>query len=46
VSRESPRNQTRSAAPQSVAGVTATGTSEVSATAAARLSLGLIDTYA
>jgi flagellar hook-length control protein FliK len=46
VSREPPRNQTRSAAPQSVAGVTATGTSEVSAAAAARLSLGLIDTYA
>ena len=46
VSRESPRNQTRSAAPQSVTGITAAGTSEVSASAAAPLSLGLIDTYA
>ena len=45
VSREPPRNQTRSAAPQHSA-VSAIGSSEVSASSAARVSLGLIDTYA
>jgi flagellar hook-length control protein FliK len=45
VSRESPR-QTRSSAPQSVAAVSAVGSSDVSVSAAVRLSLGLVDTYA
>jgi flagellar hook-length control protein FliK len=45
VSRESPR-QTRSSAPQSVAAVSAIGSADVSVSAAVRLSLGLVDTYA
>jgi flagellar hook-length control protein FliK len=45
VSRESPR-QNRSSAPQSVAAVSAVGSSDVSVSAAVRLSLGLVDTYA
>ena len=43
VSRESPR-QTRSPAPQSVSSVSAVGSSDAST--AARMSLGLVDTYA
>jgi flagellar hook-length control protein FliK len=46
VSRESPRNQSRSPAPQSVGAVSAIGGSDVSASAAVRASLGLVDTYA
>jgi flagellar hook-length control protein FliK len=46
VSRESPRNQGRPAASQSVSGVSAVGSSEVSTSAAVRMSLGLVDTYA
>jgi flagellar hook-length control protein FliK len=45
VSRESPR-QTRPSSPPSVAAVSAVGTSDVSVSAAVRLSLGLVDTYA
>jgi flagellar hook-length control protein FliK len=45
VSRESPR-QTRSSLPQSVGAVSAVGSSDVSVSAAVRLSLGLVDTYA
>jgi flagellar hook-length control protein FliK len=45
VSRESPR-QSRSTLPQSVAAVSAVGSSDVSVSAAVRLSLGLVDTYA
>lgn len=45
VSRESPR-QTRSSSPQSVGAVSAVSTSDVSVSAAVRLSLGLVDTYA
>jgi flagellar hook-length control protein FliK len=45
VSRESPR-QSRSPAPQSVAAVSAIGSSDVSVSAAVRLNLGLVDTYA
>jgi flagellar hook-length control protein FliK len=47
VSREPPRNQTRSAASHnSSASAISSGSSEVSATSSARVSLGLIDTYA
>jgi flagellar hook-length control protein FliK len=46
VSRESPRNRTRSPAPQSVGAVSAIGSSDVSASSAVRASLGLVDTYA
>jgi len=46
VSRESPRNQSRPAASQSVSGVSAVGSSDVSTSAAVRMSLGLVDTYA
>ena len=46
VSREPPRNQTRSQAPQSISAVSAVGSSDVSTTAAVRMSLGLVDTYA
>jgi flagellar hook-length control protein FliK len=49
VSREPPRNQTRSQAPQSisaVSAVSAVGSSDVSTAAAVRMSLGLVDTYA
>jgi flagellar hook-length control protein FliK len=46
VSRESPRNQGRPAASQSVSGVSAVGSSDVSTSAAVRMSLGLVDTYA
>jgi len=45
VSRESPR-QSRSTLPQGVAAVSAVGSSDVSVSAAVRLSLGLVDTYA
>jgi flagellar hook-length control protein FliK len=46
VSREPPRNQTRSQAPQSISAVSAVGSSDVSTAAAVRMSLGLVDTYA
>ena len=46
VSRESPRNQGRSQAQQSVAAVSAVGSADVSTAAAVRMSLGLVDTYA
>jgi flagellar hook-length control protein FliK len=46
VSRESPRNQSRSPSPQSVAAVSAIGSSDVGASSAVRSSLGLVDTYA
>jgi flagellar hook-length control protein FliK len=46
VSRESPRNQARSTASQSISGVSAVGGSDVSTSAAVRMSLGLVDTYA
>ena len=45
VSRESPR-QSPSSAPQSIAAVSAVGSSDVSVPAAVRISLGLVDTYA
>jgi flagellar hook-length control protein FliK len=45
VSRESPR-QSRSPAPQGIAAVSAVGSPDVSVSAAVRLSLGLVDTYA
>jgi flagellar hook-length control protein FliK len=46
VSREPPRNPTRSRAPQSIAAVSATAGSGTSTAVAARISLGLVDTYA
>jgi flagellar hook-length control protein FliK len=46
VSREAPRNQSRSTPSQSVSGVSAVGSSDVSTSAAVRMSLGLVDTYA
>lgn len=46
VSREPPRNQTKSQSPQSVSAVSAVGSADVSASAAVRMSLGLVDTYA
>jgi flagellar hook-length control protein FliK len=46
VSRESPRNQSRPAASHSVSGVSAVGSSDVGTSAAVRMSLGLVDTYA
>jgi flagellar hook-length control protein FliK len=46
VSRDSPRSQTRSPASQSITGVSAVGSSGISAAAAVRMSLGLVDTYA
>jgi flagellar hook-length control protein FliK len=46
VSREPPRNQTRSAASQNPSVAAISGSSEVSTTTAVRASLGLIDTYA
>jgi flagellar hook-length control protein FliK len=45
VSRESPR-QARSSPSPSVAAVSAVGSQDVSVSAAVRLSLGLVDTYA
>jgi hypothetical protein len=45
VSRESPR-QSPSSAPQSIAAVSSVGSSDVSVSAAVRMSLGLVDTYA
>jgi flagellar hook-length control protein FliK len=45
VSRESPRNQTKSQAPQSISAVSAVGSADVSTVAASRMSLGLVDTY-
>jgi flagellar hook-length control protein FliK len=47
VSRESPRNQGRSnSSSRSVSGVSAIGGSDAHATSSARVSLGLVDTYA
>ena len=46
VSRESPRNQGKSQAQQSVSAVSAVGSADVSTAAAVRMSLGLVDTYA
>jgi flagellar hook-length control protein FliK len=46
VSRESPRNRTKSQSPQSVSAVSAVGSADVGAAAAVRMSLGLVDTYA
>lgn len=46
VSRESPRNQARNSPAPSVNSVTAVGSADVSSPAAARVSLGLVDTYA
>jgi flagellar hook-length control protein FliK len=46
VSREPPRNQTRSQAPQSISAVSAVGSSDVSTASAVRMNLGLVDTYA
>lgn len=46
VSRESPRNQTKSVMPPSVAAVSAIGSSDVGTSSAVRMSLGLVDTYA
>jgi flagellar hook-length control protein FliK len=46
VSRESPRNQTKTPAPQGISAVSAAGSAEVSVSAAVRASLGLVDTYA
>jgi flagellar hook-length control protein FliK len=46
VSREPPRNQSKPSSPQSVSAVSAIGSAEVSTTAAARIGLGLVDTYA
>jgi len=46
VSREPPRNQTRSRIPQSITAVSATAGSDTSTAVAARVSLGLVDTYA
>jgi flagellar hook-length control protein FliK len=45
VSRESPRQRPPSS-PQSIAAVSAVGSSDVSVSAAVRISLGLVDTYA
>jgi flagellar hook-length control protein FliK len=46
VSRESPRNQTKSDSPRSVASVSAVGSADISVASAVRSSLGLVDTYA
>ncbi len=46
VSRESPRNQARPQAPQSIAAVSAVGSTDVGSAAAVRMNLGLVDTYA
>jgi flagellar hook-length control protein FliK len=46
VSRESPRNQSNPSSPQTIGAVSAVGSSDVSVSSAARLSLGLVDTYA
>jgi flagellar hook-length control protein FliK len=46
VSRESPRNQTKSQTPQSISAMSAVGSADVSTAAAVRMSLGLVDTYA
>jgi flagellar hook-length control protein FliK len=45
VSREPPRNQSKATSVQAVAGVSASS-ADLSASSAARLSLGLVDTYA
>jgi flagellar hook-length control protein FliK len=45
VSREPPRNQTKSQTPQSISAVSAIGSADVSTVAASRMSLGLVDTY-
>lgn len=46
VSRESPRNQTRSSSPQAISAITAAGSADVSVPATVRATLGLVDTYA
>jgi flagellar hook-length control protein FliK len=46
VSRESPRQQSKNPAPQGVAAVSAIGGTNMAATSAVRVSLGLLDTYA
>jgi flagellar hook-length control protein FliK len=46
VSRESPRNPSKSATPQGISAVSAVGSAESSASVALRMSLGLVDTYA
>ena len=46
VSREPPRNQTRSRAPQSIAAVSAAAGPDTSTAVATRINLGLVDTYA
>jgi len=47
VSRESPRNQSRNSPPPAIASLAAVGSADVSVSStAARLSLGLVDTYA
>jgi flagellar hook-length control protein FliK len=46
VSRESPRNRSKPAAPQGISGVAAIGSAEGTGSAALRMSLGLVDTYA
>jgi flagellar hook-length control protein FliK len=46
VSREPPRNQTRSQSTQSISAVSAVGSTDVSTAAAVRMNLGLVDTYA
>lgn len=46
VSRESPRNHARTPAPHGVAAVSATDSSDGSASSSVRVALGLVDTYA
>ena len=46
VSREPPRNQSRPAGSQGVAGVSAIGSTDQAVAASARITLGLVDTYA
>jgi flagellar hook-length control protein FliK len=46
VSREPPRNQSKPSSPPSISAVAAVGSSNASGSAAVRMSLGLVDTYA
>ena len=46
VSRESPRNQARPSSANGIAPLTAVGSADLPASSAARISLGLVDTYA
>lgn len=46
VSRESPRNPSKSTAPQGISAVAAVGGPDSAGSAAVRMSLGLVDTYA